>query len=118
MELRCVTSVPDESQKGQLQACNLTVRPRGTLWKHSLLTGSLIMSCGMGRATVGVQVSGGITVAAPGILFALTHLRISMLFTNVSSSRCKETNSLEQGRNESKSRDWHPKTAQHGGIVR
>ena len=85
---------------------------------HCLLAGSLIRNCGMGKATVGVQVSGGITVTAPGILFSLTHLRISVLFTNVSSSRCKQRNYAVQGRNESKIRDCHPKTAHHGGIVR
>lgn len=65
-----------------------------TMWytseTHCLLAGSSIMNCGMGKATVGVQVSGGITVTAPGILFSLTRLRIFMLFTNVSSSRCKQ----------------------------
>lgn len=83
-----------------------------------LLAGSLIVNCGMGKALLGIQESGGITVTAPGILFSLTHLRISMLFTNVSSSRCKQRNYSVQGRNESKIRDCHPKTAHHGGIVR
>lgn len=85
---------------------------------HCLLAGSLIMNCGMGKATVGVQVSGEITVTDPGILFSLTHLRISMLFTNVSSPRCKQRNYSVQGRNESKIRDCQPKTAHHEGIVR
>lgn len=93
-----------------------------TTWYTSetrcLLTGSLIMNCGMGKGTVGVQVSREITVTDPGILFSLTHLRISMLFTNVSSRRCKQRNYSVQGRNESKIRDCQPETAHHEGIVR